>query len=1205
MKSLNNLSLKAKLLIILLLVGIVPFGLGALISIESASSSLEKQAFNQLESIKAIKKSQVENYFKERHGDMNVLMETVAAIRAESINKLVAVRENKKQSIVSYLHTMETQLVSMASAPSTITAVKEMSAAYQAVSVDNKSNANTLREAQSSLLNFYNNAFLSKYQEVNEKPIDAQSWIKGLSIEGLVLQANYIANNPNPLGEKSNLVGASNDRSRWTKLHETYHPRLKSIQASFGYYDIFFVNLQGDVVYTVFKELDFATNLKTGTWKDTGLSQAWKKSLKLQAGQAFTEDFAPYTPSYEAPAGFMASPVFDGNKRVGSVVVQIPLDKITQTMSERAGLGKTGESYLVGPDNLMRSDSYHSPETHSVSASFNNPEKGSVHTKSVQMALAGKTGVEMVTDYNGSLVVSAFAPLNVVGLKWALMSEVDVAEMFVPQSEDSDKDFYQTYIEKYGYYDLFLIDPDGYVFYSAAKEADYQTNMVSGKYADSNLGQLVQRVMKTGEFGIADFAPYAPSNNDPASFIAQPVMHKGKVSMVVAIQLPLEAINDIMNNREGMGKTGESYLIGQDKLMRSDSFLHPEIHSVKASFAQPSVGKVDTETARLALQGQSGSVITLDFNNTPVLSSYTRIDVGDGITWGMLAEIDEDEAFASVYALQTMMWIIATVVILLLVVIAMMVARSITRPVQALMNTMTLVQTSGEFNHRITVNSADEIGRMGSSFNEMLNGVQSTINDTNDVLAGIAKGDFSKRITADLKGDLLRLKQGVNDSSESVEFMMNELGIVMDALYHGDFSVKMSEKVDGAFRQQVDQAMASIQMIIADINAAMQQMNDGDFDGRVSVEARGALAIMKENVNDSLARMAHAVGAISDVISAQAEGDLTKALPAGTFKGQLHDLKNAINYSAAKMKDVVAQAIEASNIVSGAADEVSRGSYDLSQRVQQQAAALEQTSATMDEMNAAVQGNTQNANQATKVASEVQSKANQGVAVMSQTLDAMSAIQESSHKIADIVTLIDGIAFQTNLLALNAAVEAARAGDHGRGFAVVAGEVRSLAQKSADAAKDINALISESVTRIDQGTRLAKESGEMLDTINASVEEVTKMIGQIALASSQQAEGISQVHQSITQIDQVTQQNAALVEETSASAESLTEQADNLKKGMAFFTIDGVNQAKPAVNKRSSQPAKKLAAPAPKASLPNRSSTQASSKSNGEEWGEF
>jgi len=273
------------------------------------------------------------------------------------------------------------------------------------------------------------------------------------------------------------------------------------------------------------------------------------------------------------------------------------------------------------------------------------------------------------------------------------------------------------------------------------------------------------------------------------------------------------------------------------------------------------------------------------------------------------------------------------------------------------------------------------------------------------------------------------------------------------------------------------------------------------------------------------------------------------------FDDSIGRLSHGFEVVADRLGEVVATALNASETVSSAAHEVSEGSATLNQQVQEQAAALEETSATMEEMNSAVQNNTDNAQETAKVASDVQLKAEEGAKVMQETIEAMNAIQASSHKIAEIVTLIDGIAFQTNLLALNAAVEAARAGDHGRGFAVVAGEVRALAQKSAEAARDIKKLIDESVERIDIGTGLASNSGEMLQGIHQSVDRVAEMIEQIATASVQQAQGINQVRQSIAQIESVTQQNAALVEETNASSESLSYQSQVLQKDMSFFTV--------------------------------------------------
>jgi methyl-accepting chemotaxis protein len=375
-------------------------------------------------------------------------------------------------------------------------------------------------------------------------------------------------------------------------------------------------------------------------------------------------------------------------------------------------------------------------------------------------------------------------------------------------------------------------------------------------------------------------------------------------------------------------------------------------------------------------------------------------------------------------------------------------------------------------------------------------------------------------------------------------------------------------------------------------------------------EKGNAIKVIKYAVdvskNENTLLLKNVIDDAGSVLEHFAEGDLTARMKqhlddgqVSMFRPQIESLTSNIQGMSEKLQGVIVSAISSSQFVSDASNEVKQGALDLSERVQQQAAALEETSATMDQMNSAVQANTENAQNASKVSAEAQKKANEGTEVMSMTIDAMNAIEESSHKIAEIVTLIDGIAFQTNLLALNAAVEAARAGEHGRGFAVVAGEVRSLAQKSAEAAKDIKKLIDETSDRVKQGSTLASESGEMLGNINAAIESITQMVGHIAQASSEQATGISQVHQAISQIDEVTQQNAALVEETSAAAESMSEQANQLSHDMAFFKTGVEIEHAPRLPKKAeakpAAPVKAIAKQAPSASTPT----------NSDEWGEF
>ena len=513
------------------------------------------------------------------------------------------------------------------------------------------------------------------------------------------------------------------------------------------------------------------------------------------------------------------------------------------------------------------------------------------------------------------------------------------------------------------------------------------------------------------------------------------------------------------------------------------------------------------------------------------------------------------------------LWVVLLLGVLLMALVTWIYTTVVNKGIRYPLNTMVerirTIAVTSRFQERIAYDAQDEIGETARALNLLLSNLEQSINEANRVVGAIAKADFQQRMTNNYVGDLDQLKQGVNGSAESVSFMMKELEKVMNGLNQGNFNVQMDTKVPQAFRNLVEVALNRIAAVINDMNQVMLEMSQGHFSVRIKADAAGALLEMKDRVNASMNDLTEAINLMSDVVGAQAMGDLTHELASGVFKGQLHDLKNAINYSGAKVKDVVKDMIEASQVVSQAASQVSRGASDLSARVQEQAAALEQTSATMTEMTAAVQTNTANAKRVADLANQVKIQSSQGVGVMQQTITAMQSIQESSHKINDIVTLIDGIAFQTNLLALNAAVEAARAGEHGRGFAVVAGEVRALAQKSAEAAKDIKNLIMESVQRIEAGTQLADKSGEMLHGITGSIEQVATMIEEIAVASAEQSTGISQVHLAMNNIDRVTQENAALVEETTAASESLNHEAHKLRENMAFFNTGNSQQRKP------------------------------------------
>jgi methyl-accepting chemotaxis protein len=337
----------------------------------------------------------------------------------------------------------------------------------------------------------------------------------------------------------------------------------------------------------------------------------------------------------------------------------------------------------------------------------------------------------------------------------------------------------------------------------------------------------------------------------------------------------------------------------------------------------------------------------------------------------------------------------------------------------------------------------------------------------------------------------------------------------------------------------------------------------GDFTQRVNLQGKTGLVLnVGSAINSLCENVAKALDDIIQMLNGLAEGDLTRRITA-QYQGSFATLKDNANKTAERINGTIGEIGAATHEVTNAAAEISTSTSDLSQRTEEQAASLEQTSASMVEMAETVKKNAENAQEASRSAAKAQEVANRGGQVVASAVAAMGQIEGSSRKISEIIVVIDEIARQTNLLALNAAVEAARAGEAGRGFAVVASEVRSLAQRSSQAAKDITDLITSSGGQVKEGVELVNRTGAALSDIVSSIRDVATIVSDIAAASSEQATGIEQVNKALTQMDEVTQQNSALVEENAATAKMLESQAQAMSERVAFFRLAGSSSAVP------------------------------------------
>ncbi|EGD08261.1 methyl-accepting chemotaxis protein [Xanthomonas vesicatoria] len=394
---------------------------------------------------------------------------------------------------------------------------------------------------------------------------------------------------------------------------------------------------------------------------------------------------------------------------------------------------------------------------------------------------------------------------------------------------------------------------------------------------------------------------------------------------------------------------------------------------------------------------------------------------------------------------------------------------------------------------------------------------------------------------------LQRLQQLQSTTLERYSFGPVTLDLTMTPLYAADGRRSGSMLL----WRNVTAEVSTQQEVAALVQSALM----GDFGQRLALEDKhGFYLEFGRQLNGLLETTSQGLGRISSLLSALAEGDLTVRMD-GQFAGVFARMRDDANATVAQLTGIVSGIQTSATQINAAASEIAAGNNDLSQRTEQQAANLEETAASMEELTSTVKQNAEHARQANQLAIGAADVAAHGGAVVAQVVTTMSGIETSSKKIAEIISVIDGIAFQTNILALNAAVEAARAGEQGRGFAVVASEVRTLAQRSAGAAKEIKHLIDDSVNKVAQGSSLVHQAGTTMSEIVASVQRVTDIMGEISAASQEQSSGIEQVNLTVTQMDEATQQNAALVEEATAAARAMEEQAGQLTEAVAVFKL--------------------------------------------------
>jgi methyl-accepting chemotaxis protein len=489
-----------------------------------------------------------------------------------------------------------------------------------------------------------------------------------------------------------------------------------------------------------------------------------------------------------------------------------------------------------------------------------------------------------------------------------------------------------------------------------------------------------------------------------------------------------------------------------------------------------------------------------------------------------------------------------------------------------------------------------------------LNRVAEDIAKASEACRAVARGDFEARIT-DIRegGDLGEMMWALNELVDLTDGYIREATAAMGAVsrnqYYrrviptgmlgafGQSSQAINHVLDGLAARQKEQ-----KAIEAEVEALVTAAAAGDFTCRIPTAGKeGFMLRLSDGINRMAETVQSGVDEVARVIGALSDGKLTYRMQ-GNYGGAFARVKDDSNEMTDRLNATMRTIIHATTEVENGAAEISAASSDLASRTEQQAANLEKTASAMEELSATVRQNAENAQQANQLAIAARATADESGAVMKVTVEAMHTIEASSEKISDIVSMIDEIAFQTNLLALNAAVEAARAGDAGKGFAVVATEVRSLAQRTSQASREIKDLILASNQQVKQGVELVDDVGRKLGDIVIQVKKVTDIVSEIASASREQAIGLDDINQAMNHMDDMTQRNAALVEETSASAVSLRHQAEELVQLVAFFDAESEAPAPTA-------PA--AAAPAPVQAAPTKAVSPAAPAASDDDWEDF
>jgi methyl-accepting chemotaxis protein len=635
---------------------------------------------------------------------------------------------------------------------------------------------------------------------------------------------------------------------------------LKSIKENFAVEDVILVDPAGNVVYTVNGGNELGQNLKTGSLKESVLARAYVRSRS----EVVAEDFDYYEPTKQQES-FVATPLTDeAGAYVGSAIFMVREEEINNIMQDRVGYSPSTEAFLAAKNDKGVHE-YRSNRT--VKQGKVGDERSSL-SDYIEAGLSGKEGRSFELGSSGKYELVIYDTVKLPGgLTWAIVTSGSVEEIVSPKVEGETEDYYTKYVKDYGYYDLMLVAEDGQVFYTVAHESDYNTNVFTGQYKNTGLARAAKKAFDRRGYVFEDFDRYAASNNKVAAFIAEPVIDKGNAVFTVVVQLSPDGINSIMQERTGLGTTGESYVVGPDLLMRSDSIQDAD-HKLQASFDKPESGAVKTVATEEAKQGKADTKVMMGYTGKEILASYTPVKVYEDLNWILIAKLNTDEAFAPVTKFARTMGIMGSTVLVAVIVIALLVAASISGPIVTMARVITQIANDRDLTLSVPEGGNDEIGTMSKAFNNMISVIHKAFIVVNTSASNVA--DSAENVAKRAAGNRERAGRELERAKESVNIIGEMAGTaakVNEASEGQKTAAEVSAKTVRNLLKSVEQVSEAAKLQNKEAKETMARVSEMGATGAKVVATAREQGAMVAKVSSAVAAINSAVESMNKAVS--------------------------------------------------------------------------------------------------------------------------------------------------------------------------------------------------------------------------------------------------------------------------------------------------------------------------------------------------